>query len=391
MRNARLQSQDLSRTGQFVNALLAKDDIKNQDKPAEAPEPPKGPMVNGGGALSFRSETGKTRFSDPPAPPPSQPLPEKPDVARPHNSEAPSLKRGVTERPKSHPSNSSPPMRQENLSQILQLTEALNNAKREIDNHTARVRELEEMFQKEREARLQAEDRVNKMEETKSTKVNGTAGTDLPVSHSELDNAFEPPTENPTKAESELDSKAPESAPSQPERVEAAAALFQAQIDSMVLEMKGVRDQLDSYKQRAEKAEMERDASQQTLAEMVMQIRARDEEEKKRATERKSRSPSNGRKHSPRSDDDPKVATTPANGSAVGPGSSAHDLVEGSDDAPTLSRANTIKPSTEIGKPNQEQALIQSLPYASMIGVVLLGMGLMAYINGWQPRPSTDP
>lgn len=387
MRNARLQSQDLNRTGQFINALLSKDEIKNQDKP-EVPEPPKAPAVNGTSALSFRSESGKTRFSDPPAPPPSQPLPEKPDVARPHNSEVPSLKRGVTERPKSHPANPVPPVRQD-LSQIIQLTEALNNAKREIDNHSARVRELEELFQKEREARLQAEDKVHKMEETKSAKINGSA--ELPKGHSELDKAFDPPVETPLAAESGAGQTGPEDTLSQPDRVEAAAAIFQAQIDSMVLEMKEVREQLDSYKTRAEKAEAERDASQQTLAEMVMEIRKRDEEEK-RSAERKSRSLSKGRKNSPRpvSRDGPKEATTP-NGSAAGHSGDSPDAAEGSEDAPTLSRANTIKPSTgELSKATNDQALIQGLPYASMIGVVLLGMGLMAYINGWQPRPSID-
>jgi len=34
--------------------------------------------------------------------------------------------------------------------------------------------------------------------------------------------------------------------------------------------------------------------------------------------------------------------------------------------------------------------LIHTLPYASMIGVVILGMGLMAYLNGWQPQSRLD-
>lgn len=387
MRNARLQSQDLNRTGQFINALLSKDDIKTQEKP-DPPEPQKAPLVNGS-AVSFRSDAGKTRFSDPPAPPPSQPLPEKPDVARPHNPDVPSLKRIVTERPKSHPTNPTAPARQDNLNQILQLTEALNSAKKEIDSHNARVRELEEMFHKEREARLRAEDVVLKMEETKTAKTNGPAGTDSPNGHSELDTAFDPPAEIPPKAEPGVDSNGP----SQPDRVEAVAAGLQAKIDSMVMEMKGVREQLDSFKQRAEKAETERDASQKTLAEMVVQIRRRDEEERKRSAERKSRSPSTGRSHSTHTGQgsDSKEKTTPPNGTVTGHSSHAHDTAEGPEDAPTLSRANTIKPSTgALGQPIHDQALIQSLPYASMIGVVLLGMGLMAYINGWQPHPRVD-
>src|SRR6266566_5815157 len=105
MRTARLQSQDLALTQQFLNALLSKDDIKNEQK-HEGADPAKPHVVNGNG-LSFRSDP-KARFSDPPAPPPQQPLPEKPDVARPHGADVPALKRGSAERPKSLPSNASP-------------------------------------------------------------------------------------------------------------------------------------------------------------------------------------------------------------------------------------------------------------------------------------------
>jgi len=148
MRSARLQNQDLARTSQFINLLLSKEDVKNQDKP-EAPEPPKVPQIANGN-VSFRSDGGKTRFSEPPAPPPSQPLPEKPDISRPMSSEIPALKRGTTERPKSHPTNTSPiHPNNTGLNQIMQLTEALNNAKKELDTHTARVRDLEEMLNRQ--------------------------------------------------------------------------------------------------------------------------------------------------------------------------------------------------------------------------------------------------
>ena len=404
MRNARLQNQDLNRTGQFISSLLSKDDVKNQEKAEASYEPPKHPIINGG-ALSFRSDGGKTRFSEPPAPPPSQPLPEKPDVARQHGPDVPGLKRGVTERPKSHPPNASPSLRQENgnnnhnnhnnhnMSQILQLTEALNTARKEIDSHSARVRELEEMFQKEREARLQAEDMVHKMEETSSTTINGSATSTLPNGHPELDRDFDLSSEKVSSVAPDKTSPPSPAPPSQPDRVEAAAAVFQAQIDSMVTEMKGLREQLDSYRQRAEKAETERDTNKRSLAELVMQIQKRDEEEK-RSAERKSRSTSKSRsrprrsRSSARQKESRKAAALP-NGKPtegrVQPRPSAH---EDSADVPTLSRANTITPSTSgLDKAAHEQAMIHGLPYASMIGVVLIGMGLMAYINGWQAQP----
>jgi hypothetical protein len=397
MRNARLQNQDLARTGQFINALLTKDDVKNPDKP-EGADASKPPMANCNG-LSFRSEGGKTRFSDPPAPPPSQPLPEKPDIARPHGSDIPSLKRATTERPKSQPRSASP-VRQENLSQILQLTEALNNAKKEIDNHSARVRELEEMFQKEREARIMAEDMARKIEESNVAKINGPTESEPEQQdpESELDKAFDLPAERPSTPEPGMVAKEPEEpivqSPPKPDPLEAATAMFQSRIDSMVTEMIGLREQLEAFRQRAEKAEAERDEDRKTLAEMVLQIRRRDEEEKQRTAERKSKSPRRGRSRPTSRDLDEgfyEKAAVP-NGAAAEISDKAPSAGEDPAEASTLSRANTITPTnTELGKPNQDPALIfQSLPYASMIGVVLLGMGMMAYINGWQPHPRLD-
>lgn len=380
MRSARLQNQDLARTGQFISALLSKDDIKNPDKP-EGAEPQKSHMVNGNG-MSFRSDGGKTRFSDPPAPPPSQPLPEKPDI--------PSLKRVATERPKSQT------IPQENVTQILQLTEALQNAKKEIDSHSARVRELEEMFKQEREARLMAEDLARKAEESTSVQANGSAEPGhAPELEKELEKAFDLPTERPTTPEPGMEPEEPaQKQQPQPDPFEAAATMFQSKIDSMVNEMVGLREQLEMFRQRAEKAETERDEDRKTLAEMVMQIRQRDEEEQQRAAERKSRSRSKTRSRPGSRGQNIAFAEEPAhitNGRAVAPAtteSGVDDISAGEEtEVPTLSRANTLTPAnTELGK-KQGALLAQSLPYASMIGVVLFGMGLMAYINGWQPQP----
>lgn len=387
MRNARLQSQDLGRTQQFLNALLSKEDIKNQDKP-EAPEPPKPHLVNGN-SLSFRGDA-KPRFSDPPAPPPQQPLPEKPDVARPHGSDVPSLKRATTERPKSHPVNTSP-VRQDNLSQIIQLTEALNFAKREIDTHAARILDLEEMVRKEREARELVEEQNKRLEDAASSQMNGSAKPKLPPSI--LDETFEPPAEATTSTGKETrasDDTTKTIVPPQIESVEASASQFQARIESMMREMMDMRVQLDSYKQRAETAEAERDADRKTLAEMVLQIRQRDEQAKDGASQRKGRSRSRPRPPSSGSTtgDRPAERATVSADSVpdLASETSTNPLDDPADEKLTLSRTNTITPSTGLSrKMPQDERLMQSLPYASMIGVVIIGMGLMAYLNGWQP------
>lgn len=296
-------------------------------------------------------------------------------------------------------------MQDKNLNQILLLTEALNNAKKELDSHTARVKDLEELLSKEREARLYAEDMMQKMEESNHPKMNGSAEAPLVNGHSELDKAFDPPTEQLANLELEPTSSnvEVESAPSQPDKTEALAAAFQARIDSMASEMNCLREQLEAFRLRAEKAETERDADRRTLAEMVLQIRQRDEEEAKRAAERKSRSLSRGsrRRSSVAGHDrlDEKLAAPAMNGTAVEPAAAENDAASGQEedaalDVPNPSRANTFKPGGAAlavqGQQQQDPALIHALPYASMIGVVLFGMGLMAYLNGWQPQPRLD-
>jgi len=166
------------------------------------------------------------------------------------------------------------------------------------------------------------------------------------------------------------------------------AADFQARIDSMAQEMSNLKHQLEAFRLRAEKAESERDADRKTLAEMVEQIRQRDQEEKRRAAERKTRSRSKSRRRAVSSVSPSEKPAPAANGSVVAPrlqNDGATDEVESA--APTASQATTIKPATgALVVQGQDRKLVQTLPYASMIGVVIFGMGLMAYLNGWQPH-----
>lgn len=369
MRNARLQAQDLSRTNQFVTTLLSKDDLKDLEK-QEAPEPPKlsQQMVNGNGVARVEH---KARFSDPPAPPPQQPLPEKPDV--------PAMKRGG-ERPKSGPPNASP-IRQDNLSQIIQLTEALNNAKRDIDLQTARMRELESMLQKEREAREVAEDLARRLEESATTQVNGFIKTDGPETE-----------QHPSDTAKSIDTvEAAESNPSLPsatETADQAASELQSRIDGMECQVVELKEQLLQWQQRCEIAESERDADRKSLEVMVIQLR---EEEARRVeaqevAQAKTRPPLQERSSDELTDDDSPLGLSAKSVKKLDAElSSSSDGLEGS---PTLSRANTIKPlNPQRGASSQDQRLQASLPYASMLGVVLIGMGMMAYINGWQAPP----
>lgn len=404
MRGARLQSSDLERTGKFLTTMLTKDDVKDLEQP-DVPEPPKQQqsLVNGS-AIPFRADP-KARFSDPPAPPPQQPLPEKPDI--------PILKRAITDRPKSHPATS--PIR-DNVNQILQLQEDLKNTKKELEGRDARLRELEESLQRERTARETAEELARRLEDAAATlpaealaelpadtpdnasapaQMNGSAKTsDL---DDILDEAFKPPQERDAPEE-------PHGAPSsfgqsladQAESIQTAASEYQSRVDEMASEIKGLKEQLEMWRQRCETAESERDADRKTLAEMVTQIR--DEQEKQAAAAAaaaaskrdKSRGRSKSRNQSASRQAEKtgvQEATQDALPSKEGAAPDGPVLEDGSPKS-TLSRASTITPQAPLGASvPQDQRLAAGLPYASMLGVVLIGVGLMAYINGWQPAP----
>jgi hypothetical protein len=378
-RTARLQTNDLGRTEQFFSTLLSKEEMKEAEKPATV-EPVKAPHVNGG-SLPFRTET-KPRFSDPPAPPPQQPLPEKPDVARFHvfDPASPSFKRTNTERPRSVPNVS--PVKQESTSQIIMLVEALASAKKEIDTQSARMRDLEEMLQKEREARETAEELAKRLEQqSMESKVNGSAkrGTEGSI----IEEAFDPQLEVAETKENELPASfTGKTASVDPKAIKASTLLLQQRLESMLVDMQDMRQEMDAFRKRAELAESERDESRETLAEMVGKIRSEEQARRSSSTER-ARSPSVH--HPPQKNllNDKSEAIS----SSLAPllqqaglgNDNAFDSAEETE--PGLAAAGTLSRPPSSHNP----LLYYSTPYASMLSVVLLGMGLMAYMNGWQP------
>src|SRR6266536_2286859 len=153
MKQAKEQSHDLSMTGDFLGSLLNQDPTKEPLKPS--PTDSNGQRIVNGKPKMPKVDS-SLRFSDPPAPPPQQPLPEKPDAARSSPASGsdpgshPFLRRHDTERPLSANSNS--PVNREPSSQVLSLVEALNSAKKELDSQGARVKHLEDMLRQERSA-----------------------------------------------------------------------------------------------------------------------------------------------------------------------------------------------------------------------------------------------
>lgn len=348
-------------------------------------------------------------FSHPPAPPPQQPLPEKPDMAALIIPDAallqPQLQRTDTERPRS--GMSSPSQVEPQPSQILSLVEALKTAKREIDSQGDRVKHLEDLLDEERKARKSAEEKARRLlKGHHPSKVNGhvTGAVD--------ENAFEPAPElsencdvglsngyhNTDDLEERLSDassvlshstlKAPEELHSGTKQVEVTTSRLQERLDLMVREMDEMKVTMESYKHRAETAEEERN----TLRDMV-QNPASGALSNGTAIGRATTGSDDDTSDMIPSDSESQAATSSerrismseqyarANGSASGSAGMLPDLKEL--ERTVSSVLQKTQPRDQRGSINGTLAM-QSAPYASMVGVVLIGVGIMTWLNGWQ-------
>ena len=342
-------------------------------------------------------------FSQPPAPPPQQPLPEKPDVSRSIGAESidmPSLKKMNSERPRSG-ENTSPTKLEASSSQILSLVEALTSAKREIDSQGDRVKHLEDLLYKERKARESAEERTRRLLEARSRGV----GDD--EAYSVEEEAFNPPTESVTQenqaqpngyeADDEghtRDSKVPipNSLPSSPDQsmqnmerdtteADASTSRLQERLESIVREMDEMKVQMEKYRRRAEGAEDEK----RGLLDMVERIRMGEANaslvkvsgSKQKSTEMATQTEENPSTPVENGDPSPKSFSSEAkessyqNGKAIEPIDNLHDL-------------HKAVTTALVRSESRNGLLTESAPYASMLGVVLIGVGIMTYLNSWQ-------
>ena len=339
----------------------------------------------------------------PPAPPPQQPLPEKPDMVHSVLADASiqhPFKKFEPERPRSA-MNSSPIKSESSSSQILSLVEALTSAKREIDSQGDRVKQLEDLLRQERKARESAEERAKRLLD-RSRGLSGIENGNLEGG------AFDPPTEttssedkrqpNGYEADDErkrFGRRSPKSKSSPPspspseldlvqhetKAVDASTSRLQERLDLMIKEMDEMKTQMESYKRRAEAAEN----SSTSLAAMVERIRngevdaksatpnAEERNGSEVSTQTDARSLPNGDARSPDAESSSGTFKSPSllNGAPVQSSKDGNDL---EDDVITTLAQSTYR----------NDRLIQSAPYASMLGVVLIGVGIMTYLNGWQ-------
>lgn len=354
MKYAKEQTYDLSQASDFMTSLTHPDrQEKDKAKPLSLRQ------VNGRPKLS-RQDT-LSRFSEPPAPPPKQPLPEKPDAPRMGNSDSAitsNLKRSDTEKPKLP--GSSPGSRES--SQILSLVEALAFAKKELDAQSVRVKELENLLTQERVSRESAEERARSLESS-STAQNGV---------SEVETLFERPSKTVTDASENVTVIEPteEQAPRSADDSSSVDTSLQQRLDAVMAEMGAMRKEVETYKESAEQAQNDAAESRKTLAEMVESIRRdRANSEIERKAVRDASRPEDAEILHKKTTEASVLNCIPL-------------PVRGSDLAHIKQVENTVAPLTKQRYRNHLAQ--QSAPYASMLGVVLLGVGIMAYLNGWQ-------
>ncbi|KAJ5735126.1 uncharacterized protein N7483_000251 [Penicillium malachiteum] len=378
LRQAKQQSQDLRQTDEFLTAIMKPGYAEKEKATKPTSFDSNGPRQLNGRPKMPRVDS-FSRFSDPPAPPPQQPLPEKPDALPRSGSDTFSpLKRSDTE--KSKPVATGSPVSRDS-SQILSLIEALSSTKRDLETQGVRVKELENLYLQEKAARESAEEKVKQLElhsTSQSTEVKVEDGEkhETDEKHELLDSeAVERPNGSIKMSDGSADSD-----PQQPEpAVKVDTAALEHRLETMMQEMEVVRKQMAAFKEQAESAEEGKAQAHTSLAEMIETLR---QERAEKAALQASISHVDAKGH-----DQTKATISEVH--AIGNGTANPEKKNDSSKAPfdpaSLHKDDLDSAASAMATEWRRRKLLQeSSPYASMFGVVLLGVGIMAYLNGWQ-------
>lgn len=418
MKQAKRQTQDLHRTSTFFSTLLTLEPGEEHTK-WQPENRAAQPQTNG--VLPSATTENISPFSQPPAPPPQRPLPEKPDL--PNNidwANQDSLKK-TNEKSKSLrslPSRLEPPS-----SHILSLVEALTVAKREIDAQDNHLNHLEVLLRREREARETAEEYARHLMEGHNIPPDGSQGSGAVEKavrngapkelHSHLTNGHAPKIEEAPPSSSSASVKSMDTITqstgeiqSDPESTDTSGPM--EKLNSMVREMEEMKLLMESYKQRAEGAENERNG----LIKMVERLRAAEPSVSNdistpifssnieptptpTTTEKPLPSFANaGKAKSPSSSPSSPVETKPpppvhANGALPGAITTTETTTITTIPVHTKQQTHSLSviPSSSKLEKNERSAEL-TMPYLSMVGVLLVGVGIMTWLNGWQKGES---
>lgn len=362
MRTAKQQAEELEQAGSFLNSILT----SGSEPPEPMPQPKEAAsrkQPNG------RSKTSKidhiSRFAEPPAPPPQHPLPEKPDSSKSSpvsTSFTNLLKR--TDTAKSPSSTTQSPTNPQN-SQMLSLIEALSFAKKELDSQGARVKQLEDMLHQERSAREEAEERARRLEQHAGSRP-VSAVEEEPQPAKETEPAITPANQSVERSPGDEGENKTKS--------------LEHNLEEVLGEMQRLKTDVDNFRRRAETAEADAANARKSLTEMIDRIR--EENEREEVSLNKSR-----RRHTLPEDHEDDADVLSMNQAAANSNSTVKWPSPGNGHigAPRLPAHVERAVATVLrDRSGNADSLAQSAPYVSMLGVVLIGVGLMAYLNSWQ-------
>jgi hypothetical protein len=371
---------DLQRAQQHIDLILA---AENQPSKKESSQK-SSPIEKTKAKDSFRG-----RFSDPPAPPPQAPLPEKPDAALHRGIGAiagafsPSLLRSETERPKLSISKAAVSSTSEalgNATQFANLMEQLGKARQEVETERARLRETEDLLAQERVKRKDAEECAKRLESQRLMVLPS------PAKSEESTTPIEDEQQDITKDDLSNAKK------------------IQERFDLLLAEFNEYKIAAEQWRAGKEQAEKERDEEKEqrlSLMEMIEKIKS---EEAGRSPKRKSR----GRRRSrSRSIDTPAVHShdgteegTTADEEAI---DAEEHITNGTAEYKSKAAANghpvvgqksakgSDQSDTRRTLARRDLQLTQAAPYISAISVVMIGVAVMALLNKMQRGESLKP
>lgn len=271
------------------------------------------------------------------------------------------------------------------------------------------------LLKRERKARETAEERARRLLESHPVP------QDESQKHGAVEEqAFEPPTDSPEQVMRHLTNgcepnhqenslprdptsprtpdlmiKTAEELRSDTEFVDASTSRLQERLDLMVKEMDEMRIVMESYKCRAEGAEQ----AQKGLAEMVEQIRAGNSTGSNGGSTSATTSSSNNDSSSssviPRSsscsDSSDHISVDSSSSSIMQQRRLSHGAVStdtATENIGELQRTLSTALQAQRSGGGSGVVAMQSAPYVSMVGVVLIGVGIMTWLNGWQRERS---
>lgn len=324
----------------------------------------------------------------------------------------------LQEEPKALVKNVSPPSPKrfslgtaaESPQHLFSLITQLRDARSELEAKSARVKDLEDLLRREREAREIVEaqlekasymaghspgvDREDIEDIPDDISVTGSEAT-VVASRDAIDDRKHPQEE----AESAAVAAAAATAASE------AAVMWQKRVEAMMAELQSAKAEIERYKKRVRTAEEDGEHSRRTLMEMIAKIRA--DEEKRQRREMKEMSVQTEKKNSdgPVKNNPTMVSCGVQAGLAGNASTNEVEVVPDTISSSTvnlphgvsvMSREQQLQgcyqdcqqfqssPTGMVKTEEKRSMMKESVPYVSIVGVVVIGVSIMAILNNWQ-------